>query len=110
MIEARDIEKLPNGGNRFKWAYKMGGMRFEGTSVDTECVECERVVSETKGGIESKMVWSFEPEADGTRTTFEAEYSVPVPLLGKLAEKFIVRQNLNEADLLLANLKDRMEA
>jgi uncharacterized protein YndB with AHSA1/START domain len=109
MIEATDIEKLPNGGNRFKWAYKMAGVRFEGTSEDTECVDCERVVSETKGGINSKMVWSFEPEADGTRATFEAEYTVPIPLVGKVAENFIVRQNLNEADVLLANLKDRME-
>ena len=110
MIAATDIEKLPSGGNRFKWAYKMAGMRFEGTSEDTECVDCERVVSETKGGIESRMSWSFAPEAGGTRTTFEAEYTVPIPLLGRLAESFIVRQNQNEADVLLANLKDRMEA
>lgn len=110
MIEARDVEKLPNGGNRFTWAYKMAGMRFEGTSEDTECVDCERVVSVTKGGIESTIDWRFHPEGNGTRTTFEAEYTVPIPLLGKLAESLIVRQNQNEMEVLLANLKDRMEA
>jgi hypothetical protein len=70
----------------------------------------ERVVSETKGGIESRVGWIFESEAGGTRTTFEVEYTVPIPLLGKLAEALIVRQNENEADVILANLKDRMEA
>ena len=42
--------------------------------------------------------------------TFEAEYTVPIPLLGKLAEAFIVKQNEHEAELLLGNLKARMEA
>jgi uncharacterized membrane protein len=110
MIEAKDVEKLPNGGNRFRWVYKMAGMRFEGTSEDTECVDCERLVSETKGGIESTIDWRFQPEGDGTKTGFEVEYKVPIPLLGRLAESFIVRQNENEMDVLLANLKDRMEA
>jgi hypothetical protein len=39
----------------------------------------------------------------------QAEYVVPVPLLGKLAEAFIVKQNENEAEILLANLKARRE-
>ena len=110
MIEAMDIERLPNGGNRFRWAYKMAGMRFEGSSEDTECVANERVVSETKGGIESTIAWVLRPEAGGTEATIDADYTVPVPLLGRLAESFIVRQNENEMEVLLANLKDRMEA
>jgi hypothetical protein len=41
---------------------------------------------------------------------FEVEYTVPVPLLGRLAEAAIVKLNQNEMELLLANLKARMEA
>jgi hypothetical protein len=52
----------------------------------------------------------FQPEAGGTKATIEADYTLPIPLLRKLAESFIVRQNENEMELLLANLKDRMEA
>lgn len=110
MVEAKDVQRLPNGGHRFGWVYKMAGMRFEGTSEDTECVANERVVSETKGGIQSTIAWILQPEAGGTRVTFDAEYTVPIPLLGKLAEAFIVRQNEHEAEALLANLKARMEA
>ena len=110
MVEAKDVQRLPNGGNSFRWVYKMAGMRFEGTSEDTEYVVNQRVVSKTKGGIESTVTWTLQPEASGTKVTFEAEYSVPIPLLGKLAEAFIVKQNEREAELLLANLKAKMEA
>ena len=110
MVEAKDVQRLPNGGTSFRWVYKMAGVRFEGTSEDTEYVANQRVVSKTKGGIESTVTWTVEPEAGGTKVTFEAEYIVPIPLLGKLAEAFIVKQNEREAETLLANLKARMEA
>ena len=48
-------------------------------------------------------------KGDATKVTFGVEYTVPIPLLGKLAEAFIVRMNDREGDLLLANLKARME-
>jgi hypothetical protein len=38
------------------------------------------------------------------------EYKIPVPLLGKVAEAFIVKMNENESDTILANLKARLEA
>ena len=110
LVEAKDVQRLPNGGTSFRWVYKMAGMRFEGTSEDTDYVANQRVVSKTKGGIESTVTWMFQPEAGGTKVTYEAEYTVPIPLLGKLAEAFIVKQNEHEAELLLANLKARMEA
>jgi uncharacterized membrane protein len=109
MVEAKDVQRLPNGGNSFRWVYKMAGMRFEGTSEDVEWVANERVVTESKGGIDSTMMWTYEPEEGGTKVTFGAEYTVPIPLLGRLAEAFIVRQNEHEAEVILANLKARME-
>ena len=39
----------------------------------------------------------------------KVEYVFPVPLLGRLAEVFIVKQNEHEAEVMLANLKARME-
>ena len=110
VIEVKDVEELPNGGTKYAWVYKMAGVRFEGTSEDTEHITNQRVVSKSKGGIESTITWTFQPEDGGTKVTFEAEYTVPIPLLGKLAEAFIVKQNEREAELLLANLKARMEA
>ena len=110
MVEVKDVKRLPNGGNEFRWVFKMVGMRFEGTSEDTELVANQRVVSKTKGGIQSTITWTFQTENGGTKVTFGAEYTVPVPLLGKLAEAFIVKANEGETELLLANLKARMES
>ena len=69
----------------------------------------ERTVTRSTGGIESTVTWTYQPESGGTRVTFNSEYTVPVPLLGKLAERYIVKANESETELVLSNLKDRME-
>ncbi|MCJ7662314.1 MAG: SRPBCC family protein [Anaerolineales bacterium] len=110
MVEATDIERLPNGGTKFNWKYKMAGMTFNGSSEDIEVIAGERIVSKTKGGIDSTITWIFEGEETKTNLTIETEYTVPVPLLGKLAEKFIVKTNDRETETILKNMKDRLES
>ncbi len=110
MIEVKDVQPLPSGGHRFRWVYQMAGMRLEGTSDDVEYVPNQRFIQKSKGGIESTIDWTFLSKAGGTRVTFLAEYTVPVPLLGRLAEAVIVKVNEHETEELLANLKTRMEA
>ena len=109
VVEVKDRQRLPNGGNYFRWVYKMAGMRFEGTSEDIEYVANQRTVTKNKGGIESTIRMTFQPEGDGTKVSLEVEYTVPIPLLGKLAEAAVVKLNQNELELVLANLKARME-
>jgi uncharacterized membrane protein len=110
LVENKVIERLPNGGTKTQFVYKMAGMRFEGISIDTEFIPNQRVVSKTEEGVESEMTWEYQSEGEATKVTFRGEYTVPIPLLGKLAEAFIVKLNENESEILLANLKARMEA
>lgn len=72
MIDAKDIEPLPNGGNRFGWVYKMAGVRFEGSSEVIAYVANQRTVTVSEGGISSTITWLFEAEDGGTRVTFES--------------------------------------
>ena len=109
LLEVMDVQSLPNGGNSNRWAYKMAGIRLEGASEDTERVPNERIVTKTKGGAESTQTWVFQPEAGGTKVTFAVEYTVPIPVIGKIAEVIIVKMNDREAGVLLDNLKLRME-
>ena len=109
VVEVKDVQRLPNGGTSFRDVYKMVGVRFEGTSEDTEYVANQRMVNKTKGGIEGTTIFMFQPEAGGTKVTYEFEGDVPIPVLGKPAEAVIVRQTERETELMLANLKDRME-
>ena len=87
----------------------MAGIHLEGTSEDTEYIPNQRIVSKSKGGVESTQTWMFQPEGDETKVTFEVEYTVPIPVLGKLAEAIIVKMNEHEGEVILANLKTRME-
>ena len=110
LVEVTDVQQLSNGGRSNRFVYKMAGIRLKGTSEDIEYIPNQRIVSRTKGGAESTQTWLFQPEAGGTKVTFKVEYTVPIPVLGKLAEAIIVKMNDREGDLILANLKTRMEA
>ena len=98
LMEIKDVERLPNGNTKNRWVYKMAGVRFEGTSESVEYVTNRRIVSKTKGGVESTQTWIFQPEGNETKVTFEVEYTIPVPILGKLAEAIIIKMNEHEGE------------
>lgn len=110
FVEVRDVENAPSGGKNFGWVYKMAGIKLEGKSKSVEHVPNKRSVVKSEGGVESTFIYRYEPEGEGTRLTLELEYKVPVPVLGKLAESFILKTNEREADTVMANIKDRLEA
>jgi uncharacterized protein YndB with AHSA1/START domain len=109
MVEVKNVKSRAEGGYNFDWVYKMGGMRFDGASDTIEFLHNKRQVTKSTKGIESKFTWDYETVMDGTQLTLEIEYKVPIPLIGKFAEAFLTKQNDHEADLLLENLKDKME-
>ncbi len=97
LLEVKDVQRLPNGGNRALCVYRMMGMRFEVMSEDVEYIPNRRIVSKTGGGIQGVLTWQFEPEDGKTRLSLEAEYTIPAPLVGRLAERIIAR--INEKDI-----------
>ena len=109
MVEVRDV--IGSGvGQNYRWTYKMAGVRMQGESTITEHVPNERRVMHSKGGVVSTWDFNLESQDDGTKLTVDIEYSIPVPVLGKLAEKLVLKRNEREADLAMANLKDNVEA
>src|SRR4030043_927416 len=110
MIEVKDIKQTEQGvGSTYKFAYKVAGMRFEGEDIVEEYIPNKKMVTRSKGGIESSWTWNFEPYNDGTKVEVIVEYKVPIPVLGKIAEALVHKQNEREADHALANIKDKME-
>lgn len=108
MTEVRDI--FGDGvGQRFRWTYKMMGIPLKGESEVTEYVANQRYVEKSKGGIDSTWTWTFKPEAEGTLLNLVVEYTIPIPVLGKIGERLVVRQNEREADVALAYVKDKLE-
>ena len=39
----------------------------------------------------------------------EVDYTIPVPVLGKLAEKLVLKRNERESEMNLQNVKERLE-
>ncbi len=109
MMEVSDIRDLPSGGKHFHWVYKMAGVRFEGDTDEIEVIPNKKLVGQNLKGIESTITWELEEHGKDTELTFKADYRVPVPLVGKLAENVLAKINDNEAIALLANLKARLE-
>ena len=109
MLKVKNVKSSTTKGNDFDWEYKMAGMAFQGHSDTLEYEPNKHVVIENKDGIPSKFVWDYKPENGGMHLKLNVEYTVPVPLLGKLAEKVILKINENEMDLMLANLKVALE-
>lgn len=57
----------------------------------------------------STIAFTFAPHEGGTKLDFEVDCTIPVPVLGKLAEKLVIKRNQREAQLSMENVKERME-
>jgi uncharacterized membrane protein len=109
LIEVKNVEKLPEGGYKYHWVYSLAGFKFEGETETTEFFPPKTIVDKTMGEIESKFEWKFFAENGHTKVELEIGYEVPKKLFGKFAEPFLLKLNEREAEMVLANLKDRLE-
>lgn len=109
MVEVKNIKREADGKASYDWVFKMAGMKIKGSSETLEYVPNKRIVVKNPKGVESTFTWDYESEGDKTNLNVDVEYVVPVPVLGKLAESIIVKQNEQEATVLLDNLKSKME-
>lgn len=108
MTEVKDVTGS-GVGQHYHWKYTMIGVPFQGETTLTEHVPNERTVSESKGGITSTFTFTFAPHETGTKLDLEIDYTIPVPVLGKLAEKLVFKRNQREAAMSMENIKERLE-
>lgn len=108
MVEVRNV--VGTGlGQQYDYTYKMAGLLLRGQNVVIEHVPNERGLHQIIGMISALWDYSVEPHPEGTVLTIEVEYAVPVPVLGRLAERLAIRQNAAALELALVNVKDLME-
>ena len=110
MVEIKDINQTKEGiGSTHNWVYKMAGMRFEGKNITDEYIPDKKIVTRSEGSIKTLWNWNFEPHNNGTKIDLSLEYTIPTPVIGKIAETIVLKQNEREADLALTNIKAKME-
>lgn len=108
MIEVNDVKGSGTGAH-YKWAWKMAGMKFQGENTNIEDVPNKRIVVKSKGGIDSTWDFKLERRENVTTLDLDVDYSIPVPVLGKLAENLILKRNDRDLDTAMMNLKDKLE-
>jgi uncharacterized membrane protein len=98
-----------NKGNGAHYAYKVKMMGLN-VQVETEIynfVTNKGWTGKSTKGIPIKTQWIFETNVEGTKFTYVLEYKLPIPILGPLFDKFILKpqwikiirkslQNLNQ--------------
>jgi len=108
MMEVTDVTGS-GVEQHYRWKFKMAGVPLKGESTVSEHIPNERRVTESKGGVISTWTYTFEPHDGGTKFGIDIEYTIPVPVLGKLAEKLVLKRNEREADMAMQNIKDKIE-
>ena len=104
LIEVKDIVDLPNGGHRYAWLYKMGGIQFKGISEDIIMQPGRMIRAQVEGEITASIEWLIEADGNRSQVTLTSEYSVPLRVVGRMAEAIIKRMNDHEAELIVYNL------
>ena len=108
LTEVKDVTGS-GVGQHYHWKYSMIGVPLKGEATITEHVPNERVVVETKGGVTSTFTYTFASHEGGTKLDSSVDYTIPVPVLGKLAEKLVFKRNEREARMGMENIKERLE-
>lgn len=98
-----------NVGDTYKWKYKMAGIILKGETTVKEMVPNRKIVTASNAGIKNTFTFNLESNEEGTFLKLNIDYIIPVPVLGKIAEKIVLRKNEREADLALENIKIHLE-
>ncbi len=108
LVDVHDIEG-EGAGCTYEWTYRMIGVPLHGRSEVTESDPPTSHVVETHAGVRSSWKYHFSPEGEGTRLNIIMNYTIPVPVLGTLAEALVHGQNQREFELALKNIKSHVE-
>jgi uncharacterized membrane protein len=96
-------------GQHYHWKYNMVGIPLRGETTITEHIPNERLATESKAGVENTFTFTFAPHEGGTKLDVEVDYTIPIPVLGKLAEQLVLKRNQREAVMWMENIKERLE-
>ena len=97
-------------GLETEWIYKMFGLKFSGKSIVRTVDSPSCYTIDSVSGIMSSLVFTLENYQDSdTKLNLDIEYTIPIPVLGKLLEKVTIGQNKKIADQVLSIIKTKME-
>jgi carbon monoxide dehydrogenase subunit G len=99
-VEFKQTSKGPWGvGTTLHWISRQSGSPME---LDMEVTEFEKnkkaTISTVKGSkLKMKQTCAVEPTANGTKLTYNAEYTMPYSILGKIIDKLKVQKDIEKS-------------
>lgn len=108
MVEVRNIVGT-GAGQQYEWTYKMAGLLLHRQSTVVEYLPNQCAVHQSIGSIGSDWTMAVAPHEEGALLSIRVEYSVPVSVLGKLAERLAVRRDARDFALAFDNIKETLE-
>ncbi len=109
LIHIGDWNRDEKGKGSFTYTYQMAGFKYSGTNRDVEYIPNKKIVTKSEGGMAATVTWEFESVPDGVHITFTGDYDVNIPLVGKVIADRIAALNAVEVDVLLQNMKKKLE-
>ncbi|WP_136602402.1 SRPBCC family protein [Salinigranum halophilum] len=110
ITSVHDVERLPEGGHRAGYTYRLFGVPLRGTVEAVVHDPPRRLGFVLRGGIDGEMDWRLRDVDGGTRVTCEATFTVPGGPLATLFDPVVRVYNERELDETLARLRDGLEA
>ena len=95
-------------GTTFAWSTRMFGMTLKGVEVITDYVPGRRSQSRTFGSMEGTSTFSVFPEDGGTRATFEVDFGLAIPVIGRLLDPLIEREFDKNLAMAKKEIEDRV--
>jgi hypothetical protein len=110
LIDVSNVDRRADGFSSLDWIYKMAGIHFRGKSITDEVRGYDSLQQHNEGGIQAMFKWTLIRRDSGTALGCEVEYTMPTPVLGRLAEAVVAKLNERELGIFLENVKTTLEA
>lgn len=109
LIHIGEWSRDEKGFGSFTYTYQMAGFKYSGTNRDVEYIPNRKIMTKSEGGMAALITWEFEAHPDGVHITFTGDYDVNIPLVGKVIADRIASLNAVEVEVLLQNMKKKLE-
>lgn len=109
LVQVSNVTLPLKAGSTFNWEYQFLGMSFRGDWIVEEFRPPHLFLSNSRGGIHSRWMYTFVEKEGRTVFTLDIDYGPPTSLLKRYMQSFIEPHTDKLAETYLASVKSYLE-